>query len=82
MRWIKQYVVDNVDKSGEEGVKMYSRQAVVNLVESWIGKNEADGSYKSIIDIYNSSQVHSHAGQKWRMNGSGALALGRRLPLR
>lgn len=42
VRWIKQYVVDNVDKSGEEGVKMYSRQAVVNLVESWIGKNEAD----------------------------------------
>ena len=28
MRWIKQYVVDNVDKSGEEGAKMYSRQAV------------------------------------------------------
>ncbi|MFQ7535872.1 MAG: hypothetical protein ACLRL6_00060 [Clostridium sp.] len=46
--------MDNVDKSGEEGVKMYSRQAVVDLVESWIGKNEADGSYKSIIDIYNS----------------------------
>lgn len=54
VRWIKQYVVDNVDKSGEEGTKMYSRQAVVDLVESWIGKNEADGSYKSIIDIYNS----------------------------
>ena len=54
VRWIKQYVVDNVDKSGEEGAKMYSRQAVVDLVESWIGKNEADGSYKSIIDIYNS----------------------------
>ena len=33
---------------------MYSRQAVVDLVESWVGKKEADGSYKSIIDIYNS----------------------------
>lgn len=32
----------------------YSRSAVVNLINSWIGKNEADGSYKSIIDIYNS----------------------------
>lgn len=31
----------------------YSRQAVVDLVKSWDGKNEADGSYKSIIDIYN-----------------------------
>ena len=33
---------------------MYSRQAVVDLAESWVGKKEADGSYKSIIDIYNS----------------------------
>lgn len=33
---------------------MYSRQAVVDLVESWVGKKEADGSYKYIIDIYNS----------------------------
>ena len=34
----------------------YSRQKVVNLVKSWDGKNEADGSYKSIIDIYNSKE--------------------------
>lgn len=33
---------------------MFSRNAVVNLVNSWIGKNESDGSYKEIIDIYNS----------------------------
>lgn len=47
--------VDNVDNSKKEGTKVgYSRQAVVDLVESWIGKNEADGSYKSIINIYNS----------------------------
>jgi len=32
----------------------YSRSAVVNLINSWIGKNEADGSYRTIIDIYNS----------------------------
>lgn len=31
-----------------------SRQAVVDLIISWEGKNESDGSYKSIIDIYNS----------------------------
>lgn len=38
-----------------KGVKevLKSRAAVVNLVNSWEGKNEADGSYKSIIDIYN-----------------------------
>lgn len=35
----------------------YSRQAVVNLVTSWEGKKEADGSYKSIIDLYNKLPV-------------------------
>lgn len=33
--------------------KTYSRSAVLALIESWVGKNEADGSYKEIIDIYN-----------------------------
>lgn len=30
------------------------RTKVANLLNSWMGKNEADGSYKEIIDIYNS----------------------------
>lgn len=39
---------------------MYSRYKVVQLINSWVGKNEADGSYKEIIDIYNSySAKHS-----------------------
>lgn len=54
VRWIKQYVTDKKADSGKEEKKMYSRQAVVDLVESWVGKKETDGSYKSIIDIYNS----------------------------
>lgn len=33
---------------------MKSRSEVVKLATSWIGKNEADGSYREIIDIYNS----------------------------
>lgn len=33
---------------------MRSRLEVVKLATSWLGKNEADGSYKEIIDIYNS----------------------------
>lgn len=48
VRWIKQYVTDETKDSGKEEKKMYSRQAVVDLVESWVGKKEADGSYKSI----------------------------------
>lgn len=31
----------------------YSRKEVVSLVESWEGKKVSDGSYKTIIDIYN-----------------------------
>lgn len=31
-----------------------SRQTVVDLAISWEGKKESDGTYKSIIDIYNS----------------------------
>lgn len=33
---------------------MRSRNEVIKLAQSWLGKNEKDGSYKSIIDIYNS----------------------------
>lgn len=41
----------------QEGSNMrYSRQKVVDLVNSWIGKKESDGSYKSIIDIYNTQK--------------------------
>jgi hypothetical protein len=32
-----------------------NREAIVNKIRSWIGKNERDGSFKSIIDIYNSN---------------------------
>lgn len=32
---------------------MSSRNEVVELARSWVGLNEADGSYKKIIDIYN-----------------------------
>lgn len=41
-------------KNEEVASNMKTRSAVVNLANSWVGKNEADGSYKFIIDIYNS----------------------------
>lgn len=37
----------------EEAKMGKTRAAVVDLVNSWIGKKESDGSYKTIIDIYN-----------------------------
>ena len=38
----------------EETTVAKTRGAVVSLALSWVGLNEADGSYKTIIDIYNS----------------------------
>lgn len=42
----------------------YSRQKVVDLANSWLGKNETDGSYKEIIDIYNSYTGNMPRGTK------------------
>lgn len=49
VKWVNQYV----NETGGVNVGK-SRQAVVNLVNSWEGKKESDGSFKTIIDIYNS----------------------------
>jgi len=51
-RYYKQFSEKKTEQKG--GNIMYSRQKVVDLVNSWIGKKESDGSYKSIIDTYNS----------------------------
>ncbi len=49
-------ITGNVDMNlffGDDTVKKYSRQVAVDLITSWLGKNESDGSFKDIIDIYN-----------------------------
>lgn len=51
-----------------KGDLMRSRNEVVRLVNSWIGKNEADGSFKSIIDIYNSYNGKLPRGIKMNYN--------------
>lgn len=38
---------------------MKKRSTIVNLMKSWVGKNEADGSFKSIIDLYNSHKPYA-----------------------
>lgn len=53
MKIVDQYNLTKYDQEEMEEKTMYSRQKVVDLAESWVGKNEADGSYKTIIDIYN-----------------------------
>lgn len=47
------YKFREAEKIQNEVKKMYDRNKVVDLAKSWIGKNEKDGSHKSIIDIYN-----------------------------
>ncbi len=42
----------NISKKGGNNT-MKTSKAVVDTVNSWIGKKESDGSYKSIIDEYN-----------------------------
>ena len=54
-RLVTQYGLTEYDK---EAVAMKTRSAVVALAQSWIGKNEADGSHKTIIDIYNTYLPH------------------------
>lgn len=49
---------------------MRSRQKVVDLVTSWIGLNERDGSHKKIIDIYNSYKGPLPRGTKMRYDWS------------
>ena len=56
MQIIKLYNLTSYDSAESvEGENiMGSRQAMVAKMKSWIGKNEADGSFREIIDIYNS----------------------------
>nr|WP_302159075.1 glucosaminidase domain-containing protein [Holdemanella biformis] len=56
MQIIKIYNLTSYDsaESVEGEDIMGSRQAMVAKMKSWIGKNEVDGSFREIIDIYNS----------------------------
>lgn len=48
------YLYDDIIQNEQgENRKVYSRNEVVHLAQSWIGKKESDGSFKSIIDLYN-----------------------------
>lgn len=56
MTLLNQYKLTQYDK--EETKMGFYRNDVVNLVNSWEGRNEADGTHKYIIDIYNSHLPH------------------------
>lgn len=48
------YMNGKIPESKPSPSPKYSRKAVVDLAKSWLNKNEKDGSYRTIIDIYNS----------------------------
>lgn len=52
------------------GKEIRSRLEVVSLINSWVGKKESDGSYKSIIDIYNSFSGNFPRGTKMKYEWS------------
>ena len=56
MALLNQYKLTQDDT--EETKMVFYRNDVVNLVNSWEGRNEADGTHKYIIDIYNSHLPH------------------------
>lgn len=69
-------------KMNEENLRdpKRSRSKVVALARSWVGKKEADGSHKSIIDIYNSFKylprgVKMRYGWAWCACTWSALAI-------
>lgn len=83
MKLVKQYNLTQYDSTATEGKEVetvaYKRQAVVDLITSWIGKKESDGSYKTIIDIYNSKEpfprsVKMEYGWAWCAATWSALA--------
>ena len=52
---VEQYELTKYDNGGTD---MKTRNAVVTQARAWLGKNEADGSHKEIIDIYNTFLPH------------------------
>lgn len=49
-----QQYYDKYATTTQKTVTSKEREAIVALAKSWIGKKEADGSHKAIIDLYNS----------------------------
>ena len=54
MRIITQYNLTEYDRKGEEEGMAKTASAIIAQARAWVGKKEADGTHKSIIDVYNS----------------------------
>lgn len=54
MRIVTQYNLTEYDRKGEEEGMAKTASAIIAQARAWVGKKEADGTHKSIIDVYNS----------------------------
>lgn len=59
------YLYLNIDEDGQNSSnssmgdeKAFSRSVVIDIAKKWIGLKESDGSFKEIIDIYNTYTPH------------------------
>ena len=53
-RVVKEYNLTAYDNGGVTMTEKQIRSKVVDIAKAWLGCNEADGSHKQIIDVYNS----------------------------
>ena len=59
---------DAKNDTKEGGTTMTAREAVVKQAQAWLGCNEADGSFKKIIDTYNNYKPWEHQSTCRRCN--------------
>ncbi len=68
MKLINQYGLTKYDEKGESKM-VKTRTALVAQAQAWIGKKEADGSHRAIIDVYN---AHTPLPRSYRVTYSDA----------
>ncbi len=68
MNLINQYGLNKYDEKGDSKMAK-TRTALVAQAQAWIGKKEADGSHRAIIDVYNG---HAPLPRSYRVTYSDA----------
>lgn len=59
--YLYDYRGEKIQNGSDSSEKRFDRQKIIDLARSWIGKKESDGSFKDIIDVYNTHLPHTRA---------------------
>ena len=73
MKLINQYDLTQYDKKEGNNSMSYDRTAVVNQAKAWLGYNEADGSHRAIIDLYNTQNPRPRGYKVDRLQLTGQI---------